>query len=114
MKLKRFQDGEAIVTGLEEGHINENVLQRDELGRAKRTTHRQGMVPSGMVGTIIAKDAEWGELRIAPGLMPHSHRMFYLQHPDEIVGKTIHWRSFGYGVKEKPRFPRFYGIREDL
>lgn len=114
MKLKRFQDGEAVVTGLEEGHINANTLERDALGRAKRSTHREGLVPSGMVGTIIAMDPVWGELRIAPGTMSHVQRATYWMAPKAIVGKTIHWRSFGYGVKDKPRFPRYYSIREDM
>lgn len=121
MKLKRFQDGEAIVTGLEEGMVNHNELQRDELGRAKRSKDSSGLVPSGMVGTIIARDPVWGELRIAPGTMTHGDRRqiwgrYALGAPTEVqlIGKTIHWRSFGYGVKDKPRFPRFYGIREDV
>lgn len=122
MKLKRFMDGEAVVTGLEEGHVNENELTRDELGRAKRTRHSENLVPSGMVGTILARDAKWGDLRISPGTMSHEERRrFWLAYKSEspteyrsgLTGKTIHWRSFGYGVKDKPRFPRYYGIRED-
>ena len=113
MKLKRFQDGEAVVVRLEEGHVNQNELERDELGRAKRSKTREGLVPSGMVGTIIAVDPKWGELRIAPGTMSHHDRQSLWLYRDGIVGKTIHWRSFGYGVKDKPRFPRYYGIRED-
>lgn len=121
MKLKRFTDGEAVVIGLEEGMVNHNELQRDELGRAKRSKDSSGLVPSGMVGTIIARDPVWGELRIAPGTMTHAERRqiwerYTLGAPTEVqlIGKTIHWRSFGYGVKDKPRFPRFYGIREDV
>lgn len=121
MKLKRFTDGEAVVVGLEEGMVNHNELQRDELGRAKRSKDSSGLVPSGMVGTIIARDPVWGELRIAPGTMTHGDRRqiwerYTLGAPTEVqlIGKTIHWRSFGYGVKDKPRFPRFYGIREDV
>ena len=121
MKLKRFTDGEAVVIGLEEGMVNHNELQRDELGRAKRSKDSSGLVPSGMVGTILARDPVWGELRIAPGTMTHGDRRqiwerYTLGAPTEVqlIGKTIHWRSFGYGVKDKPRFPRFYGIREDV
>ena len=114
MKLKRFTDGEAVVIGLEEGHVNLNELQRDELGRAKRTTHQENMVPSGMVGTILAEDPTWGTLRISPGTMTHEARRHFWQNPNGIIGCTIHWRSFGYGVKDKPRFPRYYGIREDV
>ncbi|TXH15262.1 MAG: ATP-dependent DNA ligase [Hyphomicrobiaceae bacterium] len=113
MKLKRFTDGEAVVVRLEEGHVNQNELERDELGRAKRSKDREGLAPSGMVGTIIANDPKWGELRIAPGTMTHAERIALLKSPSSIIGRAIHWRSFGYGVKDKPRFPRYYGIRED-
>lgn len=114
MKLKRFQDGEATVIALEEGSHNQNTLERDELGRAKRSKVSAGLTPSGMVGTIIVNDPQWGELRLAPGTMTHAERIALLNRPASIVGRVVHWRSFGYGVKDKPRFPRYYGIREDL
>jgi DNA ligase-1 len=120
MKLKRFTDGEAVVTGLEESMENTNELQTDELGRAKRSHRAEGLVGKGMIGTLICEDKQWGRIRVAPGIMDHTERRGYWEHrfgtDDEwrILGKTIHWRSFGYGVKDKPRFPRFYGVREDL
>jgi len=114
MKLKRFQDGEAEVIGIEQGSSNQNDLDTDELGRAKRSKRADGLVPSGMVGTIIVRDATWGELRVAPGTMSHAERRIVWETPNLLLGKTIHWRSFGYGVKDKPRFPRYYGIREDV
>lgn len=114
MKLKRFQDGEAVVLRVEEGHANNNALERDELGRAKRSKDSSGLVPNGMVGTLIVMDPVWGELRVAAGTLSHEMRRLYWQHPSAIVGRTIHWRSFGYGVKDRPRFPRCYGVREDL
>lgn len=113
MKLKRFQDGEATVIALEEGSHNQNELERDELGRAKRSKVSSGLTPSGMVGTIIVNDPQWGELRLAPGTMTHAERIALLASPASIVGRTVHWRSFGYGVKDKPRFPRYYGVRDD-
>lgn len=114
MKLKQFTDGEAVVIRLEEGYANQNELETDVLGRAKRSKAMSGLVPSGMVGTIVALDPTWGELRVAPGTMPHDVRKHFWQNPHRIVGCTIHWRSFGYGIKDRPRFPRFYGIREDV
>ena len=111
MKLKRFTDGEATVIRLEEGKHNANLLEEDELGRAKRSHSMLNLVPNGSVGTLIVNDPTWGELRIAPGTMTHADRCYYWERPQFIVGKTIHWRSFGYGIKDKPRFPRFYGLR---
>lgn len=113
MKLKRFQDGEATVIRLEEGTRNDNVQLRDELGRAKRSSARAGLVPNGMVGAIIVMDPQWGELRIAPGTMTHAERRTFWDSPSMLIGTPIHWRSFGYGVKDKPRFPRYYGIKDE-
>ena len=114
MKLKRFTDGEAKVIRIEQGKHNANELEEDELGRAKRSHSVLNLIPNGTVGTLIVNDPTWGELRVAPGVMTHAERKHYWDHPMQLVGKPIHWRSFGYGVKDKPRFPRFYGIREDV
>lgn len=113
MKLKRFVDGEAIALRLEEAQQNNNELTRDELGRAKRASNQENKSGKGMIGTIIGLDKVWGEIRISPGIMPHSERTALWHSPASILGRTIHWRSFGYGVMNAPRFARYYGIRED-
>lgn len=107
MKLKRFMDGEGEVASLEEGRHNENELTRDELGRAKRSKHQENLTGAGMVGSIILKDG----MRLSPGIMTHAERGFYWEHPEQLVGKIVHWRAFGYGALNTPRFPRYYGIR---
>jgi DNA ligase 1 len=118
MKLKRFTDGEAIVVALEEAEENTNVATKDELNRTKRSTAKAGKVGKGMVGTIVVHDKKWGELRLAPGTMTHAERIWHWECRNDqdsatLLGKVVHWRCFGYGLKDKPRFPRFYGIRED-
>lgn len=132
MKYKRFIDGEAVVLRLEEGSTNTNTLQKDELGRAKRSFVKSGLVGNSMVGTLICQDPTWGEIRVSPGKMPHAERQAYWRTSEfivamggnqcrakgadepNIIGKTIHWRSFGYGTKDAPRFARYYGIVEDV
>ena len=123
MKLKQFQDGEAVVLRVEEAMENTNELTTDELGRAKRSHRADGMVGKGMVGTLICHDKKWGEIRVAPGIMDHQMRRLYweyrsatsgLQLVDKLIGKTIHWRSFGYGAVDAPRFARYYGIKESV
>lgn len=113
MKLKRFTDGEAVVKSFEPAMENQNELQQDEMGYAKRSTHMENLVPKDMIGTLICDDPQWGELRIAPGTMTHDERIRFFKNPDLILSKIIHWRSFGYGVKDRPRFARYFGMRED-
>lgn len=117
IKVKRFIDGEAVVIGLEEAEENTNAATRDELGRTKRSSAKAGKVGKGMVGTIIVRDKKWGEMRLAPGVMTHQDRLMWWEMyakpsvPESLIGQLVHWRAFGYGVKDKPRFPRFYGVR---
>lgn len=113
-KLKRFIDGEAVILGFEEADENQNPAHLDELGRTKRTSHQANKVGKGMIGTIIVDDPAWGTMRLQPGIMTHAERETYFSPMHNIIGKTVHWRAFGYGIKDKPRFARFYGFREDL
>lgn len=114
IKVKRFMDGEARVLRIEAAETNTNEAFKDELGRTKRSTAKAGRVAKEMIGTIVVRCPVWGELRLSPGTMPHEQRAFYWHHPDHILGRTVHYRAFGYGVKDLPRFPRFYGFRGDL
>lgn len=111
VKIKRFTDGEAKVVGVEEAEQNTNEATTDNLGRTKRSAAQAGKVGKGMVGTIIAHDKKWGELRLAPGTMNHAERALYWADQGALLGRTVHWRCFGYGLKDKPRFARFYGFR---
>lgn len=127
-KVKRFIDGEAVVTGLEEALLNENVAERDATGRLKRSSAQAGRTQGkGMVGAVLVNDPDWGPMRLSPGIMTHNMRRrvweeyeFMLNcknyEPADreavLIGRTAHWRAFGYGTKDKPRFPRFYGVRD--
>jgi len=114
IKVKRFTDGEAVVIGLEEAEENTNEAKKDELGRTKRSSAKAGKVGKGMVGTIVVKDKKWGEMRLSPGIMTHAERVAnWANGGKSLLGEVVHWRAFGYGVKDKPRFPRFYGLRTD-
>jgi DNA ligase-1 len=111
LKVKRFIDGEARVTGIEQGNVNNNPLEKDALGHAKRSTHKANMVPSGMLGTILGTDIHTGQpLRIAPGRMSHDDRAHYLAHPEELVGQAVKYKAFDYGTKDVDRFMTFQRI----
>jgi len=107
-KFKRFRDGEALVTGIEEGVSNTNPQQLNELGASKRSHHQAGMVAAGRVGTILATDELTGQqLRISPGEMTAEDRTYYWEHPTEIVGHRITFKTFDYGALNVPRFSTF-------
>lgn len=131
LKLKRFFDSEAKVLGLIEGLSNQNVATVDALGHTKRSTHLENQVTTGTMGSMILQDLatkviftcpgtttamckEWWSKRNVDkkhvlaevGLLP-SGMTFYEIDEDLIVK----YKYFPIGVKDKPRFPGFLGVR---
>ena len=55
LKYKLFEDSEFECVGIEELMHNENELKTDELGYAERSSCKDGLKPSGMLGALILK-----------------------------------------------------------
>lgn len=117
LRKKRFKDSEFRITALLEGVTNENDAFTDPNGYTERSTEKDGLVPSGMVGTLLGFDIYTGqEIRVSPGKMTHEERRYYWNNPDELVGKIGKYQHFPKGVKDKPRQSTFQCLRaqEDL
>lgn len=111
LRIKRFKDGEAIITGIEEGKTNNNALEANPLGYAARSTRQENMAPAGRVGTILATDTKTGQaLRISPGKMTANEKIMFWSAPSTIVGRTIKYKYFEYGIVDAPRFATFQGF----
>jgi len=129
-RVKRFKDAEAVVIYIIEGEENNNEKQTNELGNSFRSSHKENKSPNGMVGSLtcrisnnifddVTKELLFEEglmITVSPGKMTHNERMYYFGHKEELLNKTIKFKSFTKGVKDKPRFPTFISIRnpEDL
>jgi len=114
-KLKRFQDSEAIIVDFIEGQLNKNIQEKDELGYAKRSTAKDGMVPADTLGKFIV-DWNGDILEIAPGNFDHEQRKEIWNNREQYFGYLLKFRYFQHGIKDKPRFPRAVGFRsiEDI
>ena len=131
LRIKRFIDFEGVVVNLVEAMENQNEAKTNELGNTERSTHKENMVPKGMVGTIqlrslqdvvdangnvlIAKDQV---VDVGPGNMVHSERIrawesFVAGAPDSLVGKVAKSKFFPKGQKDLPRFPTFVSLRAE-
>lgn len=108
LKIKRFEDSEAEVLGTVEKMHNANELQKDELGRAKRSSHKAGKVGTGLIGALQVRDVYSGvEFQIGAGLSDDQRREPFLK------GTIVKYRFQPTGVKDKPRFPIFMGRRHE-
>lgn len=110
-KFKRFVDGEGTVVELKEAERNENEATRDELGRKKRSTSKAGKTGKGMVGTIVVKLKDGSKMPLGPGRATDEQKLAWWQDPSLILGQTVTWRAFGYGVKDALRHANFHSIR---
>lgn len=112
LKLKRFTDGEAEILEVIEEMENTNEKKTNELGRGKRSSEKAGMVPKGTTGAFRVKETATGvEFDIGTGLTDADSALFW-KHRKKMIGKIIKYKSFAVGVKDKPRFPTFMGLRE--
>lgn len=127
-RVKRMIEEEIFVTSIVEGKSNQNEAKINELGRSSRSTHKDNMIPNGMVGSIVGTlvkdvvDPSSGkilfekdlEIKVSAGEMTETMRKYYFKNQNEIVGKHVKFKMFPKGVKDKPRFPVFVTIRSDV
>jgi DNA ligase-1 len=109
LKVKRFEDSEALVIGVEEEMFNGNEAQTNELGRTKRSTAKDGLTGKGTMGALIVRDVKTGvEFNIGTGFTAADRQRFAL---GGILGETVKYKFFPVGVKDKPRHPVYLGLR---
>lgn len=110
IKLKRFEDAEATITGYEQLYENQNVLQRDAMGYAKRSSHQANLKPLPMIGTLICSNDEFKDFGIGTGF-DDAWRSYWWEHRDQLIGKTVRFRFQRHGTIDAPRIASFQGFR---
>lgn len=106
LKMKRFEDGEAEIIGVEEEMFNGNEAETNELGRTKRSTAKAGLVGKGTMGAIVVRDlVSKVEFNIGTGFDAKDRQAEW------PLGTIVKYKHFPIGVKDKPRHPVFLGIR---
>jgi DNA ligase 1 len=116
LKLKRFTDAEAVITGSYEKQHNANEAFTNELGRTARSTAKAGLIGTGTLGGFSVRDMVTGvEFEVGSGF-DEAQRNEFWRDRESLVGKIIKYKSFLIGVKDKPRHPIFLGFRnkEDM
>lgn len=112
LKIKRFEDGEAEVVGVDEQMHNANEATVDERGYTKRSTRKDGKIGAGVLGSLIVKDAKTGEVfGVGTGFtLEQRHNLW--EGRKYLIGKLVKYRHFPVGRKDAPRFPTFVGFRD--
>lgn len=113
LKLKRFSDAEATVLGWEEQMENTNEAIRNAAGRLERSSAKAGKVGKGVLGALRVHCLETGaEFHVGTGFTDEDRASLWAER-ESLEGRTIRYRFFAQGSKDKPRFPVFAGFRRD-
>ena len=112
-KLKRFRDAEGILVAIHEQLHNTNEATTNSLGYTERSDTKDAKVRTGMAGGFtVVYEGEY--ITVAPGMFTHSERRRIFHDQSAYLGKLIKFRYFAYGMKDKPRFPRAIGFRNEV
>ena len=113
IKVKRFNDSEARILGVEEQMKNNNEKKVNELGRGQRSSHKENKTPKGTLGALVVKDIYSGvQFNIGTGFT-NTIRDQLWKYKDGLVGQAIKYKYFSIGVKDAPRHPVYLGMRDD-
>ena len=116
LKLKRFHEAEAIITGFYEEMENQNEAKTNALGRTERSSAKSGLVGKGTLGGFEvyghSESAYAGiAFQIGGGFTADLRRQLW-EIRKTLIGKIVKYRYFPTGSKERPRFPVFLGFRD--
>jgi DNA ligase 1 len=112
LKLKRFVDSEAEVLGAYEQEHNDNPSFTNELGRTARSSAKDGMVKTGLLGGLDVRDLTTGiEFSIGSGFTAGTRRLLWAER-ETLPGRIVKYKYFPVGGKDKPRHPIWLGWRD--
>ena len=116
LKVKRFEDDEAVIIGTVERMHNANEAETDALGYTKRSTAKAGLVPMGTLGALAC---EWcnpaGQsitFEIGTGFDDATRARLWSQR-ESLIGREVNFKYQGVGSQGAPRFPVYRGLRGD-
>lgn len=115
LKLKRFEDFEAMCYGIEEEMRNDNEKVEDALGHSKRSSHGENKVGKGTMGVMLMRTADGVEFRcgIFKGY-DAAWKQDVWNDTTKVVGRWWKVQKFAHGEKDRPRHPKLLGPRDPI
>lgn len=113
LKVKRFTDDEATIIGFVEEQKNNNPKVKNELGRSKRSSHKDGKTGKDTLGAFILRNAAGTEFQCGSGISDElAAEVWANRH--KYLDRLVTYKSFLIGVKDAPRHPVFKAFRSPL
>lgn len=120
LKVKRFVDAEAEIVGVEAWEHNANEATTNELGRTKRSSHKENKVALEILGKLnvvgLNEPFIGVPFDIGTGFEgaddPDGERGQLWRKRKSLIGQIVKFKYFPTGVKDKPRHPVFLSFRD--
>lgn len=109
MKLKRWHDAEATVTGFVERMHNGNEPTVDALGRTKRSTAQAGKSGRGDLGALVCQ-YQGKQFELGTGFTDDQRKQIWLM-ADSYLDRKVTFKYQQLTEDGAPRFPVFKGFR---
>lgn len=114
LRYKRFADAEAEILEINPLFTNQNVLEKDNLGYAKRSSKKEGKVALPLAGSLTVRDIKTKVVfNVSSGIVDLVAKELW-GNKEKYIGKYIKYSYFPYGSYQKPRFPVFLGFRDKI
>lgn len=111
LKLKDFQDSEAVIVGVGELLRNGNDARVSELGYTVRSSIQANLVPADTLGFLVVKNDQWAETFCIGTGFDQAMRDLLWRQRDLLVGRTVKFKYMPSGTHDRPRHPVFLGFR---
>jgi len=112
LRIKQFEDSEATIIGFIEQMQNDNPAEKDALGHTKRSSHKENLVPTGMLGALIIQSLEYPTpFNLGTGF-DDALRLEIWNNQSKYLGKIVKFQHQPYGQKNLPRILSFIGFRD--
>ncbi len=111
LKLKKFDDAEATVIGVQELMKNTNEKTTNALGASQRSSKKAGLIPMNKLGSLLVENAKKQQFSIGSGFNEFDRQELWAE-KDKLVGRLVKYKFFAVGEKDAPRFPTFIGFRD--
>lgn len=113
LKMKRFEDDEAVIIGFEEALSNQNKAMFNIYGNIERSSHKENMIPKNTLGKIIVRSFNFTEeFGIGSGF-DDAQRKHIWENKELYLHTIVKYKFQPHGVKDRPRLPIFLGFRKD-
>lgn len=112
MKIKRFEDAEAVIIGYEELEHNENEAFLDERGQTKRSSHKANKVSGGVLGALLL---DWNGVQFKVGTgFDAAQREYIWGSREKFMGNNVTFKYKGLGPNGKPLISSFKAFRNKI